>query len=115
MRKHALTLVATAALTLPLFIQPAAAQLQRTVTYRDLDIADAQDAAVLVERLDAASRAVCGGSPRSHANYRVARVEVTRAFEACRAQAMDAALAQIDAPAVTRAHAYAARADARRS
>lgn len=73
------------------------------VAYADLNLARTEDARIMAERLDEAARFACGGSPHFDANYRSARAAATRRFEECRAQAIDAALAQLDAPAVANA------------
>lgn len=106
MRHHGTVIIAAALLSTPIVTGVAEAEPRhRTVDYSDLDLSDARDAARLVERLDNASRAVCGGNPRNDANYRFARQFVIEAFEECRADAMNQAMAEIQAPAVQRAYA----------
>lgn len=65
------------------------------VPLSDLDLARASDARELDARLDAAARQACGGSPRFHPNYRMARAAVTADFERCHRAALADAMAQI--------------------
>ncbi|MBY0563528.1 MAG: UrcA family protein [Hyphomonadaceae bacterium] len=106
MRYRDTLIVAAALLATPVMAGAASAEpRQRTVDYSDLDLSDARDAATLIERLDRASRAVCGGNPRNDPNYRASRHFVIEAFEECRAYAMSQAMAEFESPAVQ--HAYA--------
>ncbi|MDE2181927.1 MAG: UrcA family protein [Alphaproteobacteria bacterium] len=65
-----------------------------TVSYADLDLSHPAGAAALLERLQAASQAVCGGMPNIRDLAAMAR------FKACRRQAMDRAVASVPAPLV---------------
>lgn len=94
-------LFAAAALSIALAL-PAQAETDRTaspalhVAYADLDLTDAHDARVMVQRLNAAADEVCGDKvmspllPRAAANHR-----------ACVADAVAAAAGQVNAPLLT--------------
>jgi UrcA family protein len=82
------------------FAAPAAMASDRQdavrVVYRDLDLSNARDSAVLLHRLHVAALAACGASDFSVPDYR-------RAVEhsACYRDSMDRAVAAVGAPAVT--------------
>ena len=69
------------------------------VRFADLDLSQPQDAAALLSRLQVATARACSASeiPRPAPS-------ALRAIEACRAEAMDAAVARINAPELTRLH-----------
>jgi UrcA family protein len=73
------------------------------VSYADLDIRHASGAAVLLHRLDAAAVRACGGEP----DLRV--LAAVAAFEKCRTTALNQAVAQVNAPALTAAAAHSDR------
>jgi UrcA family protein len=95
------------AMTATPFATAAHAQTQSAhsvaVSYDDLDLARPDHARIMAERLDEAARMSCGGSPRFDPNYRTARAAATDRFEWCRTRALEAALAQLQAPLVARA------------
>lgn len=69
------------------------------VRFADLDLSQPQDAAALLSRLQVATARACSASeiPRPAPS-------ALRAIEECRAEAMDAAVARINAPELTRLH-----------
>jgi UrcA family protein len=99
-----------ACLLVPLLAAPAFAQevpldIQRQrVNFSDLDISKPADAAIMAQRLDAAVREVCE-RPFFIIGSRLPQRPSDRTVDACAAEAMEDALAQLDRPLVS--HAYA--------
>lgn len=101
-------LMLAASLALALGVLPATADPVETaqgpaeavpVAFADLDLTRAEDAAALMSRLQVATARACSASavPRPSP-------ATLRAIDACRAEAMDAAVARINAPELTRLH-----------
>ena len=67
-----------------------------TVAYGDLDVTKADGAAALLDRIDRASRVVCGERAGSTMTE-----ERTKIFDACRARATRYAVMTVDAPQLT--------------
>lgn len=107
MRKYGTKLISVAILALPMLAQPASAEEQKRVSYSDLDLSTPRGAQIMFDRLDDAARWVCGGNPRFDPGYRTSRAAVVSQFDACYERALGAALADLDAPEVTRAYAQA--------
>lgn len=111
------TLVIALAMGATAFAPSAQAETEQShrvsVAYSDLDLTRSDDARIMASRIDEAARFACGGSPRFDANYRGAKAAATRRFETCRGDAIDAALADLNAPAV--AHAFSQREDVQRT
>jgi UrcA family protein len=72
-------------------------QTSQRVSYRDLDLRDPSDAAVMLQRLREAALQTCGASPFSVPDYR-------RSVEgsACYRESLDRAVNQLGVPAVVR-------------
>ncbi len=91
-----------------MFIMPATTlgddnleQVAKTVDFSDLDISDAPDAEVLYRRLKRASRSVCGlQSLRISATVRVMAQQ-----KRCYWESLEAAVAQLGHPELSRIHA----------
>ncbi|MES1156799.1 MAG: UrcA family protein [Alphaproteobacteria bacterium] len=86
----------------------------RAVSYSDLDLTQAADARTMLTRLDRAARFACGGDARFDENYRIAPNAVAAEFELCRADALNSAVSQLNAPTVSRLYADAQGADTAR-
>jgi len=71
------------------------------VSYADLDVTTDQGATVLFERIGAAARAVCGD--RGHSSMDGVG---TRRFESCRVQAVEQAVAAVNAPQLSQVAAH---------
>ena len=67
---------------------------QTVVSYSDLDLSGQAGANVLIDRLEAASRAVCGGAPF------IRDLNAMHDYKVCVKNAMDHAVAAIKAPLV---------------
>jgi UrcA family protein len=67
------------------------------VSYADLDLTQAADAQLLLQRLRYAASAACEQNAAAQGN---ARLE--RAIDQCRTDALDSAVAQLDQPELTR-------------
>jgi UrcA family protein len=74
-------------------------QVSQRVSYRDLNLSDPGDAAVMLQRLRDAALETCGASPFSVPDYRRA-VEAS----ACYRDSLDRAVDQLGVPAVSRLH-----------
>lgn len=74
------------------------------VRYGDLDLTHAADAHTLARRIDYAARRACGVHPRFHVDWPAARARLIEEFDSCRNEAVDGALAQLDAPEVRLAY-----------
>ncbi|MEW5687548.1 MAG: UrcA family protein [Pseudomonadota bacterium] len=72
--------------------------LESVVRLGDLDLRRPEGAAVAVQRLRRASRAVCGG------NASVAPIEISARRQTCMEGALARAVQDLDAPLVTRAY-----------
>lgn len=68
------------------------------VDYSDLDVSRAAGASTLINRLEAASRKVCGKRPLT------VRYQQMEDYLRCRSDAVEGAVRRIDAPAVTLAY-----------
>jgi UrcA family protein len=66
------------------------------VSYGDLDLTTANDARVMLDRLDRAAFAVCGGNERFYAEYKTRSGRVAKAFRDCREDALARAVATVD-------------------
>lgn len=71
------------------------------VSYRDLDLSDARDAAILLNRIDKAAEAACGGRPwlADPFNEDVSS-SMRETYRHCHADAMARAVEKVDAPLV---------------
>ena len=67
----------------------------------DLDLNREADADKLLKRVSAAASRACSGPPAAG----VMMAEIARAYKACKVQALDRAVAQIDSPTVRLAEA----------
>jgi UrcA family protein len=65
------------------------------VRYGDLDIEKPAAAALLRRRIESAAIRACGGRAQFHTFYQAAPQFISRDFEACRANAVDKALADV--------------------
>ena len=92
------------ALAIALAAPLAAAAAERAVAAGDLDLNRTSDAQRMLRRLDAAALDVCGASIDSVRDQQRA---VRRS--ACYAEAMDGAVAAVNAPALSELHRRAAR------
>lgn len=94
----ALALSASAAVA-PSLAQSVGEHIRVTVSYADLDIGHAPGAQILLRRLDAAAVKACGGAPD------IRLLTERAAFDKCRRMALDEAVVQVNAPALTAAAA----------
>jgi UrcA family protein len=104
MRSHQLKLLGVACLALPLLVTPALAQDRREVRHSDLDLTQADDAAIMARRLEAAANEVCEREifvTGSRLPLRSSQAQ----FEQCRENALKTALEQLNRPQVDRAYA----------
>lgn len=67
-----------------------------SVSYDDLDVASADGAAALYQRLEAATHVVCGEKLARHMTD-----ELEKKYAACRANAMSHAVAEVNLPKLT--------------
>lgn len=72
------------------------------VRYGDLDLAREADAAVLLERLNAAAYEACGGDPRWNSRYRIMPNAVRHSYLECRANAVADAVHKVNSPTLSR-------------
>lgn len=72
----------------------AAETAQVTVPYGDLNLSQEEGATALLSRIDHAATHVCGGRPQ------IADLHAWSAYEACRKDSMDRAVATVKAPLV---------------
>lgn len=92
------TMVLTAsAVAAPAMAQSAGEPIGITVRYSDLDLGHAAGAAVLMRRLRTAAELACGGAPDLRELGQMA------AFERCRDDAVNQAVAKVNAPLLTAA------------
>jgi UrcA family protein len=73
------------------------------VSYGDLDLAHAQGAQVLIDRVRQASQIACGESPS------LANLEQTQAYRSCVVSTADQAIASVGEPMVTAMYQNTAR------
>jgi UrcA family protein len=66
-----------------------------SVKYPDLDIGSPAGARVLLERIEAAAKTVCGGAPD------IRELDRWASFEACRRSAVARAVVAVDSPVLT--------------
>jgi UrcA family protein len=76
--------------------------MQKAVQYADLNLSNPDDASQLYARLERAAAVVC----RTYEGFELSR---KRMHEACEQEALSAAVAQVDNPALTSLHAADAR------
>jgi UrcA family protein len=74
-----------------------------TVKYGDLDLAHAQGAKVLIERVQEASKIACGETPS------LANLQQSQSYKACVVHTADQAIASLDSPVVTAMYQNTAR------
>lgn len=112
MRRTALAFAAALALAAaPALAEPTRAEI--AVSSAGLDLSSPPDAALMAQRIDAAARQACGGSPRFWTEYRLARAWTVEQFNSCRGRAEADALAALNAPLVTASVSRTAAAGAR--
>jgi UrcA family protein len=75
------------------------------VTYGDLNLDNAEDASVLLGRLERAARRACGGHASFDPNYDMAPRATEERYRSCYKSALERAVAQFDAPNLARAYA----------
>jgi UrcA family protein len=76
------------------------------VHYGDLNLSDEQDAGIMLRRIEGAAKTACGG----HATANSLTGSMDHAtFDECRAKAVERAVKQLSAPAVTRIYSEAGR------
>jgi UrcA family protein len=68
------------------------------VSYGDLDLGNATDARLMLNRLEHAAYRACGGDPRWNPNYDVMSSKLTAAYKECRSDAVSRAVVAVDAP-----------------
>lgn len=72
------------------------------VPYQDLDLRKDADAKAMLARLQRAAVTACGGNPSWHPAFEVMPRRTVAVFQECRRNAIARAVAQIDAPALSR-------------
>ena len=75
------------------------------VYYGDLNLTLAQDAKIMLERIEQAAKKVCSG----HATFGAYIGSLNRTFEECRSETVQRSVEQLAAPAVTRIYSDAMR------
>jgi UrcA family protein len=73
------------------------------VYYGDLDLNAAQDAKIMLERIEQAAKKACGG----HTTFSPVTGRPDNTFAECRNEAVERTVKQLDAPLVTRVFAEA--------
>jgi UrcA family protein len=73
------------------------------VFYGDLNIETEQDARIMFQRIERAAKKACGG----HATFSTYTGALDHTFEECRGEAIQRAVKQLGAPAVTRIYSDA--------
>jgi UrcA family protein len=67
------------------------------VRYQDLDLRKDTDVQVLLGRIERAAWRACGGNHKFHLSYELRPRQTAEVFEECRRQAVERAVASIDA------------------
>jgi UrcA family protein len=76
------------------------------VHYGDLNLSDEQDARIMLQRIERAAKTACGGHATA-SSFTGSMDQAT--FDECRAKAVERAVKQLSAPAVTRMYSEAGR------
>jgi UrcA family protein len=107
MKKAAVAVGLAVILSASAFADPWVAPAERhavPVTYQDLDLSSAEDAAILIARLHSATQRACELRQLSHQGP-----TARRAVRACRDDALQVAIQRINEPEVTRLYQEARR------
>jgi UrcA family protein len=76
---------------------------RRAVYYGDLNLNAAQDAKIMLQRIERAAKKACGG----HATFSSYTGSLDHTFEECRGNAVQRAVKELGAPLVTRIYSEA--------
>jgi UrcA family protein len=88
-------ILTASAMAAPAYARPADDPVSITVSYADLDIGHPAGAAILLRRVQAAAAQACGGAPD------IRLLAETAAFERCRREAVNRAVAEVNSPLLT--------------